>query len=170
DNGSEWWKTLDEFNGNQSSWTQASYPFNDYDGQTIRVRFRFVSDYNTTAEGWYIDDISVPTDIGVEERIIHSKTQIPLLQVHPNPFSKLINIKFQMQDVRSKKQDISLKIYDVSGRLIRIFDLASGVLPLASAVSWNGTDDRGQTLPVGVYFIKLNADNQEVIKKAILLR
>ncbi|MCK4453549.1 T9SS type A sorting domain-containing protein, partial [candidate division WOR-3 bacterium] len=76
----------------------------------------------------------------------------------------------QMQDVRSKKQDISLKIYDVSGRIIKSFNLISGVLPLASAVIWNGTDDQGRKLPEGIYFVQFTAGGLTKTQKTILLK
>ena len=177
DNGSGWWKTLDEFNGDQSSWTQVSYPLNDYDGQTIRVRFRFVSDYNTTAEGWYIDDISVPTDIGVEEHIPHSKTQIPLLQVHPNPFSKLINISFGIGHPdrithssygTGSAESIELKIFDATGRLIKQFNHLT--IQSFNQIVWDGTNDRGTSVPEGVYFMRLETGDIKSNKKIIRLR
>ncbi len=61
DNGSGWWKTLSVLTGTQSAWTQASYPLNAYNGETIRMRFRFISDGSVTAEGWYVDDILMKT-------------------------------------------------------------------------------------------------------------
>ncbi|GAI79505.1 unnamed protein product, partial [marine sediment metagenome] len=57
----------------------------------------------------------------------------------------------------------------VSGQIIRSFNLASGVLPLASAVIWNGTDDSGNVLPPGVYFCRLRVNNEELTTKMIKL-
>ncbi|MCK4250550.1 T9SS type A sorting domain-containing protein [candidate division WOR-3 bacterium] len=107
---------------------------------------------------------------GVTETVEHSDLNYSYFEVYPNPFSKLINIRFQMQDVRSKKQDISLKIYDVSGRIIKSFNLISGVLPLASAVIWNGTDDQGRKLPEGIYFVQFTAGGLTKTQKTILLK
>jgi hypothetical protein len=99
------------------------------------------------------------------------------LQVKPNPFSQITEIKLQMtenqmQEVRSKKQDISLKIYDAAGCLVKSFNLVSpaslreagraGLLFPASAVSWYGTDNDGKKVPCGVYFyIIKSADGQK---------
>ncbi len=115
---------------------------------------------------------------GITETVEHSDLNYSYFEVYPNPFSKLTNIKFQMQDVRSNlstslgtgKQDISLKIYDVSGRIIKSFNLISGVLPLASAVIWDGTDDRGRKLPHGIYFVQLTAGGLTKTQKIILTR
>lgn len=167
DNGSGWWKTLDEFNGNQSTWTQASYLLNDYNAQTIRMRFRLVSDYGTTAEGWYIDDISVPTDIGVKERISRSRSQTPLLQVYPNPFSKKTDIRYS---IGHGAESIELKIFDISGRLIKQFPRFTHDALRPTHIFWDGTDDRGMCVASGVYFVKLESGKTELMQKVILLK
>ncbi|MGB3478045.1 MAG: FlgD immunoglobulin-like domain containing protein, partial [bacterium] len=63
-------------------------------------------------------------------------------------------IKFSIaQNVRS----IRLQIYDTAGRLVRVFpivnlcNLNKSVVP----VCWDGTNDKGQKLPAGVYFVHL---------------
>ncbi len=103
---------------------------------------------------------------GIEE---HNQTSISnsILEVYPNPFRKMLNIKLQ---IPSTKSQIALKIYDVSGRLVRSFNLASDFLPLASTISWDGTDDSGNEVPQGVYFLKAEGTNSEEIKKIILLK
>jgi hypothetical protein len=126
------------------------------------------------------------------------KDHVASLQVHPNPFSQKTEIRIQMQarpasrseagDVRCNPstslgtgmQDISLKIYDVSGRTVKSFNLTSpaslreagraGILSLASAVSWSGTDQLDRPVPAGVYFVRLTTPGQTYTEKVILLR
>jgi flagellar hook assembly protein FlgD len=51
---------------------------------------------------------------------------------------------------------VSLMIYDVRGRLIKA--LASGNKTAGEhVVRWDGRDDRGQRIPSGVYFYRLEA-------------
>ena len=97
------------------------------------------------------------------------------LQVFPNPFSRLTEIRYQvpdiqMQDARNKMQDISLKIYDVSGRIVKVFNLTSGFLLPASTISWNGVDNTGQKLSSGVYFCCLKAGDLITTTKIIKLK
>jgi hypothetical protein len=82
----------------------------------------------------------------------------------PNPFSKKTDIRYQIAD---NSQKISLKIYDVSGRLVRQDYRTMG---LSDYISWDGTDDRGLRLPAGVYFVSFDTGDSKKIKKAILLR
>ncbi len=90
-----------------------------------------------------------------------------LITIIPNPFRNRLNIKFCKGH---SVEGIGLKIYDVSGRIIRSFNLASGLVPLASTVSWDGKDDLGNRVAAGVYFIKLNYESDNVIKKVVKIK
>jgi hypothetical protein len=56
-------ETLEQFSGNITGWEQKSYDLSKYQGQKIRVIFRFTSDESTTYEGWYIDDFKISRNI-----------------------------------------------------------------------------------------------------------
>jgi len=122
----------------------------------------------------YLDSITIfPSDILELTSLVPSS--VPGLAISPNPFSTNLDIRYQvterqMQEVRSKKHDIFLKIYDVAGRTVKSFNLASGVLYPASTVTWDGDDDLGRKLPAGVYFVQFEANNYKQIEKTILLK
>ncbi len=166
DNGSGWWRTLDQFTDSLISWTQASYALTDYPGQTVRIRFRFLSDGGVRDEGWYIDDVQVPTDIGIEEQTSHSTVQIPLLQVLPNPFKEATGINLSIGQYA--KGEIQLNIYDALGRLVRQWDYSTIIQ--SNRISWDGTDERGVRVPAGVFFVTLEIGKTEIVEKAILLK
>ena len=112
---------------------------------------------------------------GVEEQELLGYDQSFGLHIYPNPFRQITDIRCKMHEARCTKQDISLKIYDVSGRLVRFFNLASDFLPLASTISWNGTDDNGRRVSEGVYFVRLVVDrtgqeNYQKTEKVIFLK
>ena len=92
-----------------------------------------------------------------------------IFQIYPNPFRNKTEISFQMQDARCKMQDISLNIYDVSGRIVKSFNLTSDFLPLASAISWDGRDEKGKSVPSGIYFVQLKKGNEVSKTKKLLL-
>ncbi len=73
-------------------------------------------------------------------------------------------------EARSQMQEISLKIYDSSGRIVKSFNLASDLLPLASVVTWDGTDNFGKQVPAGVYFVKLENSTNWASKKIVKLK
>ena len=76
-----------------------------------------------------------------------------LYNASPNPFRDGTVIQL---DVASASRGISVKIHDVSGRVVRSLEpetMRSG----RHTVTWNGTNDRGQQVSSGVYFITLDA-------------
>jgi hypothetical protein len=163
DNNCGHWQNLATYNAGHTTWTQASLSMAGYYGQTVRIRFRFTSDGSVNAEGWYIDDFQVPVIIGANEN--KSENRIATLSVSPNPFRSRTEIKLNLGKVNSAER-VALTIYDVSGRLIRSFALC----PMPSAIAWDATDERGQTLPAGLYFIQLEMSGEKTTEKVLLLK
>jgi hypothetical protein len=115
-------------------------------------------------DGLYISELY---GVGISEHDQQLSAASMFLQVHPNPFSKLINISFGK--VHSAKS-IEFKIYDVSGRLVMNFNLKSEISNLQSAIFWTGVDDSHRKLPNGVYILRCSIGNYAATKKLILLR
>lgn len=49
---------IDSFTGKSSDWEHKQYSLDDYAGESIFIRFRYITDQNTVEEGFYIDDIT----------------------------------------------------------------------------------------------------------------
>jgi hypothetical protein len=88
------------------------------------------------------------------------------LEVCPNPFSRKTDIRLQIAD--SRRKDIKLKIYDVSGRVVKQFNHLT-IQPF-SQVAWDGTDDRGAQLPAGIYFCRLETSEYSLTRKITRLK
>ena len=95
------------------------------------------------------------------------------MELHPNPFRKKTKIKFE---IRNPKFEMSLKIFDASGRLVKSFAYSPGLAPrsgaglVPSAITWDGIDEIGRKVPAGVYFVKLTAPGETMVEKVILLK
>jgi hypothetical protein len=64
---------------------------------------------------------------------------------------------------------VSLRIYDLSGRLVRT--LLDGEVEAGTGnLVWDGRDDRGNNLPSGIYLGRLQAGTEERTLKTTLLR
>jgi len=64
---------------------------------------------------------------------------------------------------------VSLRVFDVSGRVVRTLvdgHQAEG----ARSITWNGTNDRGQSVASGIYFYRMSAPGFTETKKMVLLR
>ena len=88
-----------------------------------------------------------------------------LLAASPNPFNPATTIEFML----AVPGNASLRVYDVSGRLIR--SLVDGRLPAGMhEVMWNGRDENGSMAVSGVYFYRLSAGDIVQTRKMVLLR
>ncbi len=166
ENGSGWWQTLDEYNGLQSTWIQEIFSLAEYSGQTVRLRFRLVSDYSVYTEGWYVDDVLVPM-LGVQELDTPQDLQHISLSVTPNPFANLTTISFSIAHVTD---NIELNIFDAAGRVVKSFHPVSSIENQESTISWQGDDNAGRKLPCGVYFVTMKSYDNKIVEKAILLK
>jgi hypothetical protein len=84
---------------------------------------------------------------GMEEQ--GSTIQTARLEITPNPFSKLTKISFGKGH---GAMGIELKIYDVSGRLVK--NLYRGIVNSNHTLTWKGNDENGRTVAQGIYFIR----------------
>ena len=68
-----------------------------------------------------------------------------------------------------KAQNVSLKIYNIYGSLIKT--LASSRMPQGeSQIEWNRTDEKGNNVSAGIYFLKLEAGNYSDTKKFMVIK
>ncbi|UCH84827.1 MAG: T9SS type A sorting domain-containing protein, partial [Candidatus Latescibacterota bacterium] len=86
------------------------------------------------------------------------------LRSRPNPFNPSTHIEFNLElDV-----PVTLQIHDVHGELVRT--LASRRFTRGpQMVSWDGLNERGQSVASGVYFLRVTAGNRTLTKKMVLL-
>lgn len=84
----------------------------------------------------------------------------------PNPFNPTTTINY---DVRSGGADVSIAIFDVSGRLVRTLVHEHRAAGRYSA-QWDGLDDAGRPVASGVYFYRMQAANFTETRKMILLK
>ena len=88
-----------------------------------------------------------------------------LNQNRPNPFGADTRIEFGL----AQDADVSIRIYDVAGRLVRtLFDGRRAADRYS--VSWDGRDNAGQLVSGGVYFYRIAAGPFVRTKKMTLLR
>ncbi|MGB3479655.1 MAG: C25 family cysteine peptidase [bacterium] len=116
---------------------------------------------------------SIMRFFGVPPPGVFENSQEPLNIVHfnisPNPFTKLTEIRFGT--AHGAKGIEFLGIYDISGRLVRIFPINQCHLnESVNSVLWDGTDEHARPMPSGIYFIKLNTDKAQHIRKIILIK
>lgn len=104
---------------------------------------------------------------GVEEANPCIPIVSTLCQNYPNPFSHTTEIRWQLTGIEQSVKSIELKIYDVTGQLVKGFNNLT-VQPF-NQVIWDGTDNKGRKVPTAIYFCRLEVGNMFLRTKKILL-
>jgi hypothetical protein len=90
---------------------------------------------------------------------------IRLEQNRPNPFNPATEIRYAL----SAESEVTLAVYDLAGRKVRT--LVDARQPAGDhGARWDGRDERGASLPSGVYVCELKAGRQKETRKMMLVR
>ncbi|MEO0184840.1 MAG: C25 family cysteine peptidase [candidate division WOR-3 bacterium] len=144
----------------------------------------YLSGNNANYQTYAYLTMRIRVEVSVEEVSIDKE---PFwLRVYSNPFRNHCMIKIQIpstksqtssntqipnhSEIRNPKSEISLKIYDVAGRVVKSFNPESCILNHASDIIWSGDDDMGRRLSSGIYFVQLKCEDYQKVEKVILLR
>jgi hypothetical protein len=159
-NGSKFWWPLMEYFGSSSGWYQENMSLGAYRGQTVQLRYRFISDYSGTAEGWYIDDVEAGAILGVSENRTLAGWRVA-------PSGSLVRTSARVNYQLPVGVTGSLSVYDVDGRLVqRLGRDLSG----SGYASWNLTDAGGSAVRTGTYFVRLASDAGGAVSKLVVTR
>jgi len=128
--------------------------------------FAAVTPFSSSAAGTAVNSDTVTIDgeppTGVDDGV---PSQTALRQNHPNPFNPTTTIEYSL----TGSGRVSLRVYDVTGRLVRTLvdgEKGRGVY----AQVWDGRNDRGESVVTGVYFYRLRAGQTVHTRKAVLLK
>ncbi|OQY29158.1 MAG: hypothetical protein B6244_04795 [Candidatus Cloacimonetes bacterium 4572_55] len=123
----------------------------------------FTADLNIISS---VGDISVDltgtiNEIGID---IILPTSYRLAQNYPNPFNPFTTIQFDVPE----NSDISLRIYNTNGQLVRVLFEGSVNQGTYNKV-WNAKDDYGQEVTSGLYFYRLETEGNFTTTKRMML-
>ena len=88
------------------------------------------------------------------------------LRSDPNPFDGRTTIGFAL----AARAPVSLRIYDVAGRLVRTLASGQAMEPGAHRVDWDGRDGAGARLRAGLYLCRLDAGAARETRRLIRVR
>ncbi len=151
-------------------WTEdlngAGYPLRTF---WVGHSFQYIRDVQL---GWLVRNIFVRKVMDLFEQEVSwdfVDTELPkataLSRNFPNPFNPVTRLKFALKE----KGPVSLRVYDVSGRLVRV--LVDEVREAGSYEAvWDGTNDEGRGIASGIYFCRMEAGEYERTLKMVLLK
>ncbi len=148
------------------NWCQETFDLSAYEGGTIQIRFRFVSDGYITEEGWYVDDINI-TSSGGGTSVENPATPLTfaVLQNVPNPFNPMTVISYQLPE----SARVTIEVYNVAGKRVRVL-VDERQEPGYKSTIWDGTNDSGHKVASGVYLYRVHAGDRVVDKRMVLLK
>lgn len=128
----------------------------------ILLRIRLYADDFVNGWGWAIDNLEIQTNATAAPI---AAPAFALGQNAPNPFNPSTEISYRLPE----RSEVSLRIFDVRGRLVR--ELVEGMRPAGPhRVVWDGRDDAGARAASGVYLYRLQAGDLVQQKKMTLVK
>ena len=135
------------YDGIQNTWVLEQINLSDYLGEEITMRFKFESDGEVRADGFYFDNLTV--NVLDDGTFSNSDVLASQFSVYPNPVSNLLYIT-------TPKNNYTLGIYNIQGQLIRTPSVYSG----------SQTIDYSQYTK-GIYLMKFTSNDYTKILKII---
>lgn len=112
-----------------------------------------------------IDANGQASEFGPVEVFVGVPVTLALAQNHPNPFNPETVIRYSLP----KAAEVELAIYNTAGQRLVLLDAgfkAAG----EQSVTWDGRNSSGQPAASGLYFYRLKAGDQVLVRKMLLAR
>jgi hypothetical protein len=136
------------------------YQANHYDTYTDQhnlFAFNLYGDPALIWQGYYT---------GIQEQPVSNISLNPSLYLFPNPARNRVTIRYNLP-INSK---VAIKIYNVSGRVVKTICSVDNEKAGTYTKYWNGTTDSGIKAGHGVYFCRIETDESSKSVKLTLLR
>jgi serine protease AprX len=150
-------KKIGELEGKEISQSPQTYSFVDLDVQGGESFTYQLSAQLKTGELITIDSLQVQS-VQPED--------ITLLYSFPNPFNSTVRIILGLNHPKS----VNLKIFDVSGRLVKTILENMKMSAQYHHFIWDATNDSGRPVSSGSYFIQVIADDTQKMMKMLYLK
>jgi hypothetical protein len=86
-------------------------------------------------------------------------------QVMPNPFNPMTELSFSL----SRPGQVRVTIYDLQGRVVKALVNETRMAGVQRVV-WNGSNAQNQTVPSGIYFIRIETPEGKAIRKVAVVK
>ena len=149
----------------------------DAGGKSGEIRYKFSNlesgNYNLLIKAW--DVFNNPSQEAVNFTVVPGNDLfITDVYNYPNPFISSTTFTFQRNSI-SSPIDVAVKIYTISGRLIKNLEVKS-LMENFVKIDWDGRDEDGNHIANGTYLYKINVRstdgsfNKSVLGKLAVLR
>ena len=112
-----------------------------------------------------VDNVDLDARLGDYASGGDMPTVFRLVQNAPNPFNPVTKVAYHVP----RKSEVTIRVYDVSGRVVRT--LVDGMVePGRHAAVWNGRNEAGESVGSGIYFCTMDAPDFHDSRKMTLLK
>ena len=148
------------YNGFIYSYQQAEFDLSAYEG-FVKIRFRFGSDGGAEEEGWYIDDVSITSEmLGIPSGEIVQPYTFSLSENYPNPFNPATTFKFSIPN----EGRVRFTVYNSLGQETAM--LSDDIMSAGyHEIHWDAGD-----FSSGLYIYRLEYEGKSLIGKSVLLK
>jgi len=168
------WVNLERTQASNNSWQKMTFDLGSHIPLTGQVQVRFIAADEGTGSlvEAAVDDFllsGVKEDLTpvVDEEGLRLAGGAELMQNRPNPFNPQTEIAYRLGSPEAVRT--ALKIYDATGRLVRI--LVDAEQPAGEyRAAWDGTDERGHRVASGVFFYVLTSGEERQTRKMVVLK
>jgi hypothetical protein len=102
----------------------------------------------------------------LQAKLGETRVAFSLSTAAPNPVTSITTIRYSL----ATSAPARLKIYDLSGRVVKILVDNPGATSGEYQAVWDGTDSAGRNVAAGVYVYTLSAGNQNATKRMVVAR
>lgn len=143
---------------------QESYPLISVQSITFTDQVMNVNKKDGTSVSWNINNIIYyKYDGSLLNLPKEEKTFFTDLEVYPNPANGSIYLQFQIEQASI----VTIELNDITGKVIKRLPQTQYAMG-KQVIPWNGTDDNGNAVPSGIYFIKIAIGDRIVSRKIII--
>ena len=157
-------KTVEAYTVSNTGWEELTFDFTNVEGMEPGVYGRvaiFPDFWTYNEEDWFLDDLIVEGHTTAVEKETNTASSFDLkVQNYPNPFNPQTTISYTVP----KTANVKLSVFDIQGK-----EVVTLVNESKTAGSYNVSFD-GSDFASGVYFYKLQANNQIVTNKMLLVK
>jgi hypothetical protein len=105
-------------------------------------------------------------DISGARGVAAAESGFRLAPSRPNPFDRATVIGYALP----RSTPVSIRVYDVTGRVVRVLVDSPVVEAGEHTVVWDGTNDGGIAVSSGVYFYRLEAGQRTETRRTVFLK
>jgi WD40 repeat protein len=107
---------------------------------------------------------AINAEVGITEYGSALPVQLAISAPAPNPFTTDILLRFSVP----RAGRVSINVYDITGRIVTT--LVNGILESGThEIAWQATDDKERPINSGIYFLRVNYENENLTRKVTLI-